>query len=223
MLVKDLMTPNPIHISPHQSVAEAGDLMNGHRVRHLPVIDEDGKLLGLVTRSSLGKALPGMGTGITRFEFNYLTSSTMVSEVMIPDPDRIEEDAPVEEAARVMNENRISSLLVMREEELVGIITDTDLFEALLELMGARRPGVRLMVHIPDRTGELARVTTTVAQAGGYISAVGGWYVKGAKDVYGAILKIEELDKEQVRAAMQQLPEVTVVDLRGVEVNPNEV
>jgi acetoin utilization protein AcuB len=222
MLVKDLMTPDPVCISRLRSVAEAADLMQKQGVRHLPVVDDGGKLVGLVTRSSLGKALPGMGTGLTRFEFNYLTSSTAVSDVMITDPILINEDEGVEDAARIMNVNRISSLLVMRDDNLVGIITDTDLFGALLELLGAHRPGVRLTVQLPDRTGQLARVTAAIAEPGGYLSAVGGWYVKGAKDVYGAVLKIENLTPEQVTAAIDQLPDAVIVDLRGEAVMHQE-
>ena len=215
MLVKDIMTPDPVNISPLRTVAEAAELMEQHSIRHLPIMHDDGTLAGLITRSSLGKALPGMGTGLTRFEFSYLTSSTRVGDVMIAKPAIIAEDEGVEEAARTMNVKRISSLLVMRDQKLVGIITDTDLFGALLELMGAHRPGVRLTVYIPDQTGALARVTAAIAKPGGYISAVGGWYVKDEKDSYGAIVKIENLSQEQVLAAVSELPEVVVVDIRG--------
>ncbi len=215
MLVKDLMTPDPVNISPLRSVAEAADIMQKQGIRHLPVINDENKLVGLVTRASLGKALPGMGTGLTRFEFNYLTSSTAVSDVMIKEPALIKEDEGVEDAARIMNSKRISSLLVMRDGLLVGIITDTDLFGALLELLGARRPGLRLTVHVPNRTGELAKVTAAIADRGGNLSAVGGWYVKGARNVYGAVLKIEDLTPDQVTSAIEQLPEASIVDLRG--------
>jgi acetoin utilization protein AcuB len=215
MLVKDVMTPDPVTISPLLSVAEAATMMEQHSIRHLPVIHDDGSLAGLITRGSLGKALPGMGTGLTRFEFNYLTSSTRVSDVMIKTPAMISENEGVEDAARMMNEQRISSLLVMRDDQLVGIITDTDLFSTLLELMGARRPGVRLTYHIPDQTGALARVTAAIAKHGGYISAVGGWYVKDKEGMYGAIVKIENLTEDEVVSAVSEVPEVVVVDVRG--------
>jgi hypothetical protein len=119
---------------------------------------------------------------LTRFEFSYLTSSTSVAEVMIKEPVTIDKDGAVEEAARIMNEQRISSLLVMDGQELIGIITDTNIFEALMELMGGRRSGVRLTVHIADRAGALAAVTGAIAEAGGYLSAVGGWYVKASRE-----------------------------------------
>jgi acetoin utilization protein AcuB len=217
MLVKDLMATDLVYVAPNRSVADASEIMAEHRIRHLPVVDEEGRLLGLITRGTLSKALPGAGTGLTRFEFSYLTSSTSVSEVMIKEPAIIDKDGAVEEAARIMNEQRISSLLVMDGQELAGIITDTNLFEALMELMGGRRSGVRLTVHIPDRAGALASVTGAVAKAGGYLSAVGGWYVKQAENLYGSLLKIENLTQEQLVEAISELPDVTIVDVRGEE------
>ena len=101
MLVKDLMTADPTSVYPTISVAEASEIMRHQKIRHLPVVDTSGTLIGLVTRSSLFKALPGTGTGLTRFEFDYLTSSTTVGEIMIQDPLTTREDTPVEEAARV--------------------------------------------------------------------------------------------------------------------------
>ena len=211
MLVKHLMTPDPIPISPEKSVADAVELMTQRGIRHLPVLD-DGRLVGLVTRSSLAKALPGLGTGLTRFEYNYLTSSTQVKEVMIRDPVLGTEDMAAEEAARVMNAHRISSLIIMRDDRPVGIITDTDIFEAMLELLGARRPGVRLTVHLEDRPGQLAKVAGAVGDAGGNISAVGGWFVD--EGTWAAVLKIQNLPADQVTRIVGSVPGVTVVDVR---------
>lgn len=212
MLVKHLMSPDPISIAPDKSVAEAGELMTSRNIRHLPVMDE-GRLVGLVTRSSLARALPGLATGLTRFEFNYLTANTRVREVMIQTPALGTEDMPAEEAARVMNDRRISSLIVMQEGALVGIITDTDIFEAMLELLGARRPGVRVTVHIPDRPGELAKISGSLGAKGGNITAVGGWPVE--EGVWGAILKVQNLSADQIAGAVAHLPGVVVVDVRG--------
>ena len=211
MLVKHLMTPNAIPISPEKSVADAVELMTERRIRHLPVVD-DGRLVGLVTRSSLAKALPGLGTGLTRFEYNYLTSSTQVKEVMIREPVLGTEDMAAEEAARIMNAHRISSLIITRGDEPVGIITDTDIFEAMLELLGARRPGVRLTVQLEDRPGQLARVAGAVGDAGGNISAVGGWFVE--EGTWAAVLKIQRLPADRAARAVGDLPGVTVVDVR---------
>jgi acetoin utilization protein AcuB len=216
VLVKDLMAAEPLHISPHRSVAEATEMMSEHNIRHLPVLDEDGRLLGLVTRSSLGKALPGMGTGLTQFESRYLTSSTRASDVMIRNPDVVSEDEAVEDVARVMNEKRISSLLVMSGEDLVGIITDTDIFEAMLELLGARRPGVRITAQIPHRPGELAKIAGAIAGVGGNISAVGGWHL--SDEYWAAVVRVEDVSRDQVVGAVEGLPDVKVVDVRVEDV-----
>jgi len=212
VLVKHLMTPDPVSIAPDKSVAEAGELMTNLKVRHLPVLEE-GKLLGLVTRSSLARALPGLGTGLTRFEFNYLTANTRVREVMIENPTLGTEDMPAEEAARVMNAGRISSLIVVRDAKPVGIITDTDIFEAMLILLGAGRPGVRVTVHIPDRPGELARISGKIGELGGTITAVGGWPVE--EGTWGAVLRVQNVAADQLRAAVSKMPGVAVVDVRS--------
>ncbi len=211
MLVKHLMNPDPVSIAPAQSVADAGELMTQRGIRHLPVMEE-GKLVGLVTRSSLARALPGLGTGLTRFEVNYLTSNTTVREVMIANPALSSEDMAAEEAARVMNAERISSLIVVRDGQSVGIITDTDIFEAMLELLGARRDGVRLTVHLPDRPGVLAKVSGALGAAGGNLTAVGGWQVDS--DTWGAVIKVQNLSPDEIAASVDAVPEVTVVDVR---------
>ena len=211
MLVKHLMTPDPIPISPDQSVAEAREIMSEKGIRHLPVI-ENGTLVGLVTRSSLAQTLPGLGTGLTRFEVNYFTSNTTVREVMIKDPVLGSEDMAAEEAARVMNANRISSVIVMRDGRPVGIMTDTDVFEAMLELLGGRRDGVRLTVHQSDRPGMLASVSGAVAALGGNITAVGGWQVD--PDTWGAVIKVQNVSPQELSASLSAVPGVTLVDVR---------
>jgi acetoin utilization protein AcuB len=206
------MTPNPVPISPDKSVADATELMTSRAIRHLPVVEETGELVGLVTRSSLAQALPGLGTGLTRFEYSYLTSAAKVREVMIKDPALGTEDMAAEEAARVMNAGRISSLIVVRDGKPVGIITDTDIFEAMLELLGARRPGLRLTVHMSDRPGELAKITGALAAAGANLTAVGGWPAE--EGVWGAVLKVQNLTEEQAIEVMGRFPGATVVDMR---------
>ncbi len=213
MLVKHLMTPDPISISADSSAAEAGDLMGEKKIRHLLVMEE-GKLQGLLTRSSLGRALPGRGTGLTRFEYNYLTANTPIRDVMIPDPLLCSEDMPAEEAARIMNENRISSLVVLENDYPVGIITDTDIFEAMLELLGARRNGIRVTAHLENKPGELAKLSQVMAQAGGNITAIGAWEIDAATT--GALMKVENISAKKVREALESAGGIKLADLRDL-------
>lgn len=149
------MTPNPITVEPNTPIFEALNLMKKHRIKQLPVV-EDGKLLGLVTERDLLTVSPSPATTLSIYEINYLLSRMTVKEVMIKSPARISPDATIEEAAVIMREHRFGSLLVMEGENLVGIITESDLFEALIKIFGFRRPGVRLVLEAENKLGTLA-------------------------------------------------------------------
>lgn len=149
------MTPNPITVEPNTPIFEALNLMKKHRIKQLPVV-EDGKLLGLVTERDLLTVSPSPATTLSIYEINYLLSRMTVKEAMIKSPARISPDATIEEAAVIMREHRFGSLLVMEGENLVGIITESDLFEALIKIFGFRRPGVRLVLEAENKLGTLA-------------------------------------------------------------------
>jgi acetoin utilization protein AcuB len=102
---------------------------------------------------------------------NYLLARLKVEEVMTRKVITVTEDTPLEEAARIMADSKIGGLTVMREDKLVGIVTETDLFKIFLELLGARLPGVRVTALIPDAKGTLAKITNAVFGAGGNIMA----------------------------------------------------
>ncbi|MCR4432679.1 MAG: CBS domain-containing protein [Caldiserica bacterium] len=155
MFVKNHMTPNPITVEPNTPIFEALNLMKKHRIKQLPVV-EDGKLLGLVTERDLLTVSPSPATTLSIYEINYLLSRMTVKEVMIKSPARISPDATIEEAAVIMREHRFGSLLVMEGENLVGIITESNLFEALIKIFGFRRPGVRLVLEAENKLGTLA-------------------------------------------------------------------
>lgn len=155
MFVKNHMTPNPITIEPDTPIFEALSLMKKHRIKQLPVV-EDGRLLGLVTERDLLTVSPSPATTLSIYELNYLLSKMTVKEVMIKSPARISPDATIEEAAVIMREHRFGSLLVMEGEKLVGIITESDLFEALIKIFGFRRPGIRMVLEAENKMGTLA-------------------------------------------------------------------
>jgi acetoin utilization protein AcuB len=149
------MTPNPITIEPDTPIFEALSLMKKHRIKQLPVV-ESGKLRGLVTERDLLTVSPSPATTLSIYEMNYLLSKMTVKEVMIKSPACISPDATIEEAAVIMREHRFGSLLVMEGEKLVGIITESDLFEALIKIFGFRRPGIRIVLEAENKLGTLA-------------------------------------------------------------------
>jgi len=169
MLVRDWMTKEPIIVSPKTSVEQAMRTMREHRVRHLPVVAEDKIIAGIVTQTDLLQASPSPATSLSVWEINFLLAKMEVRDAMTKRVVVVSEDCPLEEAALVMAERKIGCLPVVQGRRLVGIITETDLFTIFTEQLGARRPGLRLMVLIPDVKGELARLTDCIAQVGGNI------------------------------------------------------
>ena len=163
MLVRDRMSRNPITTYPAATVPDALQVMRGSKVRQLPVLNDKGNLVGIVSLEDLLRVSPSPATSLSVLELNYLLEKLSVEEVMTRDVITVTEDAALEEAGRIMADNKISGLPVMRDGELVGIITESHLFNVLLELFGARREGVRVTVLIPPVKGSVAKITSAIA------------------------------------------------------------
>ncbi|GIK55873.1 MAG: hypothetical protein BroJett015_15360 [Chloroflexota bacterium] len=116
-------------------IGDALQLMQRKHIRRLPVI-ENGRLVGIVSDKDLLHAAPSDATSLSVWELNYLVSRIQVKDVMTTQVLTIHEDTPVEDAARLMVDNKIGGLPVVNNGNVVGLITETDLFKLLLELMG---------------------------------------------------------------------------------------
>jgi acetoin utilization protein AcuB len=214
MFVKDQMSPNPITITADASIAAAQRMMKDNNIRHLPVVSATGALLGLVTRTALEQVQPSRLTTLSIYELSYQLEKITVRDAMIRKVLTVTEDVPIEQAAHIMYANKIGCLPVIRGDRLAGIITDTDLMRTMLELLGARQPGVRVTLKIPDKAGELSSITNAIGATPGDIGAMGTlpsdeplkWWV---------VMKVRFADKQSVIAAIQNLKEVEIVDVRS--------
>jgi len=153
LLVKDSMTREVAVLSPRATAAEALGLCRERRIRHLPVLEE-GRLVGVVSDRDLRSAAPALGDP----ERAAALEKIRISDVLTREVVTARPDEPIEEAANRMRERRIGCLPVVEGDELVGIITSSDVMEALVYLVGAHEPGSRLEVVMPDRPGTLAGV-----------------------------------------------------------------
>jgi acetoin utilization protein AcuB len=154
------------------SINEALSLFKKERIRRAPIV-RGNKLVGIVSEKDLLNASPSQATTLSVWEMNYLLSKLTVAEVMTKDVITVTEDTPIEEAARIMADNKIGGLPVVKGLRVVGIITETDLFKLFLELMGAREKGVRVTTLIKDQPGMLAKITKAITDAGGNFIAFG--------------------------------------------------
>lgn len=165
MFVKNHMTTNPINIPSDTPVYEALTILKRQKIRQLPVVD-DGRLVGLVTERDLLTVSPSPATALSIHEINYLLSKMTVREVMIKNPTLVSQDTTIEEAAVIMREHKFGSLLVVEDKKLIGIITESDLFDAIVEIFGFRRAGTRLVLETENRTGALADLLSLVRDHG---------------------------------------------------------
>ena len=215
MLVKDYMTRHPLMAAPTMPIVEAQRYMGENNIRHLPVIGDGKRLLGLVTKQSL-MVPPGTLGSLNVWEITRFLSDLTVGDVMVKAQDviTIEQDTTIEEAARVMVENKFGCLPVLEEGIVVGIITETDLLAQLMEMMVTRVPGVRVTVRMPDTKGELAKLVSTINAQGWAIMACGGARAPKQPDKWDAVIKIPNVSEEEIVAVLKNIESQEIVDVR---------
>jgi acetoin utilization protein AcuB len=211
MLVGERMSHPVITVTPDLPVMDALELMRRERIRRAPVV-QDGKLVGIVSAKDLLNATPSSATLLSVWEVNYLVSKVRVKEVMTKKVLITNVDTPIEEAARVMADNKVGGLPVMRDGKVVGIITETDLFKILLEMMGARQKGVRISVLVPNVAGEIAELSEAISQADGNILALGTF---AGEDPSNAelVFKVAGPDEATLKGVLEPLS-LQVKDIR---------
>jgi acetoin utilization protein AcuB len=206
------MRRNPVTVTEDVGVGEALRIMRENKIRRLPVLDRHGKLIGMVSEKDLLQASPSPATSLSIFELNYLLSKLTVKKVMGSPVITVDEQTPLEEAARIMADNRIGGLPVMRGDELVGIITETDLFKIFLEMLGAREAGVRLTLKVPDRRGLLADLTASIAGIGGNIISL-GTFVGDEPGTALITVKVADVSEQALLESIAHI-EAGVIDIR---------
>ncbi len=172
MLVNERMAHPVITVSPDMPIMDALRLMESEHIRRAPVV-KDNKLVGIVAQTDLLNASPSPVTSLSVWEIHDLVSRITIKKVMTPKVITIQEDIPIEEAARLMADHKIGGLPVMHGDKIIGIITETDIFKILLEMLGAREQGVRLNVLMDNQPGQIAKVSQAIFEIGGNIIALG--------------------------------------------------
>lgn len=168
MLIGERMAHPVITVTPEVPVTDALKMMKSEHIRRLPVV-HNGKLVGIVTEKDLLYASPSPATSLNIWEMYDLLSKVHVENVMSKDVITVTEDTPVEEAASILAEKKIGALPVMRDDKLVGIVTETTLLKMFVEMMGKRQKGVRATVLMAEQPGEYSKVTQAIFKEGGNI------------------------------------------------------
>ncbi len=208
MTVERFMTKDPVTAHPDTTVPEARAVLKERGISRLPVTDKNGALVGIVTEFDLVNACPSAATSLDMWEMSYLIAKLKLETIMKKKVITITESCTVEDAARLMADNDISGLPVMRGKELVGIITESDLFRIFVDLFGARKRGIRATLLLPERVGEIASLTSSIAAAGGNIISLNTFPAENDNEVICTI-KLEGIEKDRFVA-------VVLKDIDGV-------
>lgn len=217
MLVRDCMTSPAITIGPDAPFQEALELMRQHHFRRLPVVDYQDALVGIVSERDLLHAAPSPASSLSMWELNYLLWKLQVKTLMTEKVVTVYSDTPIEVAARIMVDRKIGGLPVINTDgHVVGVITETDIFRAFTELMGAGVKATRVVLRVPDRKGVLAEVSQRIADMGGNIVSVGTYHGSNGHGKETLLLvKVTGIETEPMKKAIEELGDV-VVDVRVV-------
>lgn len=207
MLVKDWMSKEVISVDVNDSMMDAIKLIKENDILMLPVMKKD-KLVGIVTDRDLKRASASDATTLEVHELLYLISDIKVKEIMTKDPITVPVDYTVEETAEVLLDNKISGVPVMDDQgQIVGIITQADLFRALMALTGLAKIGIQFAFQVEDRPGSIKEVADIIRKYGGrmvsILSASKG-VTKGYRKVY---IRMFGIDREKLPELKEELGE----------------
>jgi acetoin utilization protein AcuB len=187
-------------LSPEETAGEALALCRQRRIRHLPVV-EDGRLVGIVSDRDLRSATPALGDQARAAAL----AEIRVGEVMARDVVTARPDDPIDGAANAMRERRINCLPVLEEDGLVGILTSSDVMEALVFLLGAHEPGSRMEVVVPDRPGTLAGVAGLIGELGiNIVSVVTGPRQRGSPPSRVAVFRVDTINPAEAAEVLEK-------------------
>ena len=201
MYVKNYMSTDLVTITPDTTVIKALDLMRQHDIHRLPVVVK-GQLVGPLTESVIAKNSPSTATSLSVHELNYLLNKTTAADIMIRRVITTSPDALLEQAASEMRNMDVGVLVVMDHAQLVGIITDKDIFEAFIDINGYYTPGTRFVVEVvDDKAGILEDIGETTAKHNWSITQMNVYHLDDKTNV---VVHVDTQDSEEVARVFQE-------------------
>ena len=205
MLVKNWMSKNVVSIDVNDSMQDAMRLLKEHDIRMLPVMKK-GRLVGIVTDRDLKKASASDATTLEVHELLYLLTEIKIKDIMTKDPITVPPDYTAEETAQVLLENKISGAPVVDDNgQVVGTITQTDLFRVLISLTGVGTRGIQFALLIKDQPGSIKEVADVIREFGGRMVSILTSYDEvsdGYRKVYIRMHSIERLKLQELKEAL---------------------
>ncbi len=206
MLIKDWMSREVTTVTRDTSMLKASKIFKDNNFRRLPVVDEGGKLVGIVTDRDIKDASPSKATTLDVHELYYLLSEIKIKDIMTPSPFTINVNDSLEKAAIKMLEKRVEGLPVVDDKsEVVGIITETDIFKALVNITGAYQGGIKIGLKISSQPGSLKPVLDLLRSHGARVISVLTYHDQAEQGFRQVYMRIQDMDKSGENSLQQEL------------------
>jgi len=206
MLVKGWMNTDVITVREDTAMAKAPIIMKQKRIRTLPVVNKNGRLVGIVTDRDLKDASPSKATSLNVYELNFLISKLKIKDIMSRNLVFVRPDETMEFAAILMLDNKISSLPVIdQDDSLIGIITQTDIFRALVDITGACTGGIQFAFSLEDRPGSIKEVADEIRFFGGRIVSILSTQEHAEEGCHNIYIRIQSLPKDRTEKLVKSL------------------
>ena len=205
MRVAKWMTPKPFTLKPSESIARAIDLMKEKKIRRVPIVSDAGKLVGIVSDRDLKDVSPSRATTLDIWELHYVLDKLKLKDIMTKNPWTVTPEMPIEKAAGLMLEKKVEGLPVVDSRgALVGILTEGDIFKALVELTGVSKKRTRVSLLIPDKAGSIREVADICREQGGTIFSILGSYAKVPAGRRELVMRVDCPSPETLRAELSK-------------------
>lgn len=206
MLIKNWMTTDVVTLTPDRSMMKASKLMKDHDISRLPIVDESGNLVGIVSDRDIKEASPSKATTLDMHELYYLLSDIKLKDIMTRKPISIREDETVEKAAVLMMENNIGGMPVVNAEgKLVGIVTVTDVFKVLIQITGVMEGGVQIGLRLSNKPGGLVPVLDYLKDHGARIMSMLTANEPAEVETRNVFIRIRDMERTQLKQLKEDL------------------
>ena len=218
MLARNWMSQNVITVDVNDSMVDATKKLKEHDIRMLPVMKKS-KLVGIITDRDLKKASASDATTLDVHELLFLLSKVKVGGIMTKDPITVPPDYTIGETAELLLENKISGVPVVKNKgQIAGVITEADIFRALISLTGLKKKGVQFAFELEDRPGSIKEVADIIRKYGGSMASILSSYDRvpeGHRKVYIRMYGIDRTKLPQLKEELKEKAALLyMVDLR---------
>jgi len=205
MLVKNWMSKRVITIDEKDSMQDAINLIKQHKINMLPVMKKE-KLVGIVTDRDLKKASASDATTLDVHELMYLISKIKIKDIMSKKPVTIPPDFTIEETASILLDNNISGAPVVDyDNQLVGVITQADIFKVIISLTGIAKKGIHFGIRVKDLPGSIKEVTDIIRNYGGRLASILTSYERVAQGYRNVYIRAYGVDRSRLKILLSDL------------------